>query len=80
MPLYIKDKDVDALAEKLQAAVGARTKAEAVRAALMHELERVQARRSFAERNAEAFALADKIGAPNPDFDAKAFMDRMWGE
>ncbi|MBI1866823.1 MAG: type II toxin-antitoxin system VapB family antitoxin [Methylocystis sp.] len=79
MALYIRDDDVDALAAKVQAATGARTKTEAVRAALEHELERVKAGQSFDERNAEAFALADRIGPPNPDFDEKAFMNEMWG-
>jgi len=79
MALYIRDDTVDALAAKLQAKTGARTKTEAVRAALEHELKRLEAGKSFAERNAEAFALADRIGAPNPDFDEKKFMDEMWG-
>ena len=80
MSLYIRDDAVDALAAQLQQATGAKTKTEAVRAALEHELERVKANKSFAERNARAFALADKIGPPNPDFDHKRYMDEMWGE
>ncbi len=80
MSLYIRDDAVDALASRLQEATGARTKTDAVRQALEHELERVNARKSFAERNARAFALADKIGLPNPDFDHKRYMDEMWGE
>jgi antitoxin VapB len=80
MALYIKDDEVDALAEQLQAAVGARTKPEAVRTALLHELERIKAGQSFAERNAEAFALADRIGAPNADLNMKVLMDRLWDE
>jgi antitoxin VapB len=80
MSLYIRDDEVDALASRLQVETGARTKTEAVRAALEHELERVKARKSFAERNAAAFALADRIGPPKPDFDQKRFADEMWGE
>ena len=80
MSLYIRDDAVDALAIRLQEATGAKTKTEAVRQALEHELERVASRKSFAERNARAFALADKIGLPDPDFDQKRFMDEMWGE
>lgn len=80
MSLYIRDDAVDALAARVQEATGARTKTEAVRLALEHELERVNAQKSFAERNAEAFALADRLGLPNPDFDQKRFSDEMWGE
>ena len=80
MSLYIRDDQVDALAERLRAETGARTKTQAVCAALQHELERVNAKKSFAERNAEAFALADRIRPPNPDFDEKRFMDEMWGK
>ena len=80
MSLYIRDHAVDELAARLQEATGAKTKNEAVRRALEHELQRVNAQKSFAERNARAFALADKIGQPNPDFDQKRYMDEMWGE
>ncbi len=80
MSLYIRDDAVDALAVRVQQVTGARTKTEAVRLALEHELERANAQKSFAERNARAFALAEKIGPPNPDFDEKRFMDEMWGE
>ena len=80
MSLYIRDDQVDELAARLQAETGARTKTEAVRVALQNELERVRAHKSFAERNAEAFALADRLGLPNPDFDQKKFSDEMWGE
>ena len=80
MSLYIRDDAVDALAAQLQQATGAKTKTEAVRTALQHELERVNANKSFAERNARAFALADQLGLPNPDFDQKRFSDEMWGE
>ena len=80
MPLYIRDNEVDVLAEKLRAALGARTKTEAVRAALRHELERLTEKKSFADRNAKAFELADRLGAPDPAFDEKAFMDEMWDD
>ena len=79
MSLYIRDDQVDALAARLQAETGARTKTEAVRLALEHELARIEAAKSFETRNAEVFALLDRIGPPNPDFDLKAFTDEMWG-
>lgn len=40
MPLYIRDDLVDTLAARLQAVTGARTKTDAVRAALEHDLAR----------------------------------------
>ncbi len=80
MPLYIRDNDVDRLAAKVQAELRARTKTDAVRTALEHELKRLHAGKSFEEKIAEALALADQIGPPSTDFDEKAFMDEMWGE
>jgi antitoxin VapB len=80
MPLYIRDDAVDELAAKVQAGLGARTKTEAVRVALQHELLRLHAEKSFEEKIAQALALADKIGPPSTDFDEKAFMDEMWGD
>ncbi|HXY59809.1 MAG TPA: type II toxin-antitoxin system VapB family antitoxin [Methylocystis sp.] len=80
MPLYIRDDAVDELAAKVQAELGARTKTEAVRTALEHELQRLHAGKSFEEKIAKALALADEIGPPNPEFNEKGFMDEMWGE
>jgi len=80
MPLYIRDDKVDELAAKVQAALRAPTKIEAVRQALQHELERLHAGKTFEEKIAKALALADQIGPPNPDFNEKEFMDEMWGE
>jgi len=79
MPLYIRNNDVDALAAKVQAATGARTKTEAVRRALEHELARIAAAKTFDERNADLLAKADAFGRRDPDFDMKAFTDEMWG-
>ena len=43
MPLYVRDDDVDALAVKLQKLTKVRSKTEAVRLALEHEIERSRA-------------------------------------
>lgn len=80
MPLYIRDHAVDELADRVQKAIGAKTKTDAVRRALEHELERAAARMSFDQRNAGVMAMADALGETNPDFDMKAFADEMWGE
>ena len=50
MPLYIRDDEVEALAIKLKALTGARTKTDAVKAALLHELKRFGERAPLLER------------------------------
>jgi antitoxin VapB len=80
MPLYIRDQAVDELAERVQNVTGARTKTDAVRLSLQHELERATARMSFDERNADVLALADALGKTDAAFDMKAFTDEMWGQ
>jgi antitoxin VapB len=80
MPLYIRDQAVDQLADRVQKATGARTKTDAVRIALEHELDRATARMTFDERNAKVMAMADALGATDPKFDMKAFTDEMWGK
>jgi antitoxin VapB len=80
MPLYIRDDDVDALAVKVQEITGARTKTEAVREALRHEIERNLALQPLSDRLAAVIARARLLGPGDPDFDMKAFSDEMWGE
>jgi antitoxin VapB len=80
MPLYIRDRTVDQLAERVQKATGVKTKTDAVRLSLEHELERATARMGFDQRNADVLAMADALGRTNPDFDMKAFTDEMWGD
>ncbi len=79
MPLYIRDDAVDVLAERVQRATGARTKTEAVRAALENELARVEAEMPLRQRLARSLALADAMGDAPGDFDMKRFTDEMWG-
>ena len=78
MPLYIRDDEVDALAAKLQRETNAPSKTEAVRIALVHELERNRAKVPLRDRLARLQAEATKIGLPNTDFDMKKFTDEMW--
>ena len=78
MPLYIRDDEVDALAAKLQRETNAPSKTEAVRTALVHELERNRTKVPLRDRIARLQAEAAKIGLPNPDFDMKKFTDEMW--
>ena len=78
MPLYIRDDEVDALATRLQRETNAPSKTEAVRIALVHELERNRAAVPLRDRMASLQDKAKKIGLPNPDFDMKKFTDEMW--
>ena len=80
MPLYIRDDEVDALAIKLQRQTNAASKTEAVRTALVNELERNRAAVSLRDRLAGLQAEAAKIGLPNPEFDMKKFSDKMWDD
>ncbi|UVC10646.1 type II toxin-antitoxin system VapB family antitoxin [Rhizobium sp. TH2] len=81
MALYIRDREVDALAERLQAMTNAPTKTEAVRRALESEIERKKSEIPLKERLQRIRAEARTKGLlPNPDFDQKAFFDDMWGE
>jgi antitoxin VapB len=78
MPLYIRDDEVDALATRLQRETNAPSKTEAVRIALVHELERNRATVPLRDRIARLQAEARNLGLPNPDFDMKKFTDEMW--
>jgi antitoxin VapB len=80
MGLYIRDDEIDALARAVQSLTGARSKAEAVKQALLHELEQVKKAEPGPDRFAAAKAIAASIGPSDPNFDMKAFTDEMWGE
>ena len=79
MPLFIRDDDVTAMAEKL-AKLTKVSKTDAVRAALRHELERTRSSVPLRARLASIHEKAAGIGLPNPDFDMKAYTDEMWGD
>lgn len=78
MPLYVKDVEVDRLASRV-AALHRISKTEAVRRALLHELEREGQASSLVERGM-AFARALRARAV-PDKGApvdKAFIDSLY--
>lgn len=84
MALFIRDPEVDALAEEVRRLTKAKTKTEAVRAALQAQLDReklVQARRALplGERLERVIARADALGPNDPNVDLKTYMDEMWG-
>jgi antitoxin VapB len=78
MPLFIRDKEVDALAAEVQKLTRARTKTEAVRRALQNELARTRKTLPIRDRLARAKKLADAMGRNDPAFEMKAFTDKMW--
>lgn len=78
MPLYIRDAEVDALAERLRIATKAPSKTAAVRAALERDLARVATTQDFDVRNAEVLAMADALGEGDPAFDMKKYTDEFW--
>jgi antitoxin VapB len=79
MPLYVKDREVDRLVLEVQRLTKAPSKAEAVRRALTHEIERARGKQSVSERLVEAVRMAGEIGADNPNFDMKAYSDELSG-
>jgi len=79
MALYIKDAEVDALADELKRLTKATTKAEAVRASLPRSVELARQRLPMEERLGKAFAIADAWG-PFPPSDHKRITDELWGQ
>lgn len=80
MALFIRDPEVDALAEEVRRLTKAKTKTEAVRAALQARLVEARRAQPLRGRLDRAIALADAMGPGHPNFDMKAYMDEMWGD
>ncbi len=80
MPLFIRDAEVDALAEEVRRLTKARTKTEAVRGALRAQLLEARRNLPFAERLARSKAMADAMGQSDPAFAMKAYTDAMWDD
>ena len=80
MPLYVKDQEVDRLAERL-AALRKLSKTEAVRQALQNELEREEGVPSLVDKGV-AFVRALHLRArpSNGKLADKAFIDSLYGE
>jgi antitoxin VapB len=80
VPLYIKDDEVDALAVRVKELTGASSKTEAVKTALLHEIERAQKQAPLSERLKDVWAIVDSMGPRDRSVDMKAFMDEGWGD
>jgi antitoxin VapB len=80
MPLYVKDVDVDRLAQRL-ATLQRTTKTEVVRQALLHELERVEGAPSLVEQGvAFVRALRARAAPDQGQLADKDFIDGLYGQ
>lgn len=79
MPLYIRDDAVDRLAKQVQQAVDAPNKTEAVRRALLNELERARKAIPLKDRIKKIQDDVRAMGPDDPDFEMKKFTDEQWG-
>ncbi len=80
MPLYIRDDQVDDLAVRFMKLTGAKSKTDAVRKALMAQLEVVANEKPLLERIQPILKRVKTVGEKDPDFDMKKFTDEMWGD
>jgi antitoxin VapB len=77
MPLYVKDREVDRLAQRLST-LRKISKTEAVRQALAHELQRLEQEPSLVDKALELTrALNRKYPPVGPEAD-KAFIDSLY--
>ncbi len=78
MPLYIKDPEVDKLAEELIGLTKS-SKVEAVKLALKHEIDNRKTKLHVRDRLAKTLAMAREAG-PMVHLDHKKVTDELWGE
>jgi len=80
LPLYVKDADVDRLADRL-ATLQQTSKTEVVRQALAHELERIEGVPSLVDQGLAFVRALHARAAPAKGLSAdKAFIDDLYGE
>lgn len=80
MALFIRDAEVDALAEEVRRLTNAKTKTEAVRRALQAQLVETLKALPARSRLTRSKALADALGPGDPNFDMKSYTDELWGD
>jgi antitoxin VapB len=80
MALFIRDAEVEALAEEIRKLTKTKTKTEAVRRALRAQLAEARRALPLRDRLARSKALADAMGPTESAFDMKTYTDEMWGE
>lgn len=77
MALYVKDPEVDQMAERVSR-IGGISKTEAVRRALRHELERLETPSDRLERILALTRDLKKRAGPNPQPVDKAWIDSLY--
>ena len=77
MPLYIRDDSVEELAAKVQMMMHARSKTEAVRLSLLHEIARIHQKQSHHAGIAAAIDIARAIGPCDDKFDLNCIFDEI---
>ena len=77
MPLYVKDQEVDRLAERLST-LRKVSKTEAVRQALAHELERVESEPTLVEKAVAMTRALNQKYSPTGLKADKAFIDGLY--
>jgi len=80
VPLFIRDPEVDALADELRRLTRAKTKTVAGRRVLQDQLAEARLALPLKDRLARSKAMADALGPGDADFDMKTYTDEMWGE
>jgi antitoxin VapB len=80
MPLYVRDEQVNQLAEQARKILKAPTKTDAIRQALERVVSEDAQRAPLAERLARIKQRYQSMGSIDPNFDEKAFLDEMWGD
>lgn len=79
MALFISDDAVNALAERYQTAIKAKTKTEAVRQALLLALREAGSKRTYVDRGvAWSKAFNSRTKHTETEFDEKAFIEGLY--
>lgn len=78
--LFIRDEAVNTLAVEAMKLTGADNKTEAVRAALQAAIMAAKNQIPLMKRIEAARKIAEQIGPLDPDYDAKADADALWGD
>ncbi len=79
MPLYIRDDEVNELAEECRVLTGARSKTEAVRRALQEQISTLKASETLTERIRRIQSIAKAQGFQPDGLDDKPLMDELSG-
>ncbi|MFN8683761.1 type II toxin-antitoxin system VapB family antitoxin [Paracoccus sp. P2] len=80
MAIHIKGDEIDALLVRYCAMTGQTNKSEAVRQALMAQINALSARESLSTRVGKVQAKAAAAGFVSTGEDLKPFFDEQWGE